>query len=56
MMQRVWPRTFAHLGCVAALAGAVGAIALRIVDPVPFIPTVGSGFPNLHLWASSSSA
>ena len=36
-------RTFAILGWITALAAAVGAIALRIVDPAPFIPT-GFGF------------
>jgi hypothetical protein len=36
-------RTFAILGWVTALAAAVGAIALRIVDPAPFIQT-GFGF------------
>lgn len=36
-------RTFAIVGWVVALAAAIGAIAWRIVDPAPFIPT-GFGF------------
>jgi hypothetical protein len=31
-------RPFAIVGCVAALVGAVGATAIRIVDPVPLLP------------------
>jgi hypothetical protein len=43
MMRRV-AQTYATVGSVAALAGAVGAIALRIVDPVPLLPgTFGFG-------------
>ena len=39
---------FAIVGFVAALAGAVGAIALRIVDPVPLLPgTFGFGVAAL---------
>jgi hypothetical protein len=41
-----WP--YAIVGLVAATAGAVGAIWLRIVDPVPLLPgTFGFGFTAL---------
>lgn len=31
-------RPYAAIGCILAVVGAVGAIALRIVDPVPLLP------------------
>lgn len=37
-MIRRLARPFAVVGCIAALGGAVGAITLRIVDPVPLLP------------------
>lgn len=37
-MIRRLARPFAVVGCIAALVGAVGAITLRIVDPVPLLP------------------
>jgi hypothetical protein len=47
MMKRL-ARPFAIVGCVAALAAAVGAITLRIVDPVPLLPgTFGFGVTAL---------
>ncbi len=47
MLKRL-ARPFAILGCVAALAAAVGAITLRIVDPVPLLPgTFGFGVTAL---------
>lgn len=47
MLKRL-ARPFAIVGCVAALAAAVGAITLRIVDPVPLLPgTFGFGVTAL---------
>jgi hypothetical protein len=41
-------RPFAVVGSVAAVAAAIGAIALRIVDPVPLLPgTFGFGVTAL---------
>jgi len=37
-MTRRLARPYAIVGWLAAVAGAVGAIALRIVDPVPMVP------------------
>ncbi len=46
MLRRAAP--FAIVGSVAAVAAAVGAIALRIVDPVPLLPgTFGFGVAAL---------
>jgi len=39
MMRRL-ARPYAFVGWIAALAGAVGALALRIVDPAPLLPGV----------------
>src|SRR5688572_3760019 len=39
MMRRL-ARPYADVGCAAALAGAIGTIALRIVDPAPLLPGV----------------
>lgn len=47
MMLRL-ARPYAVVGWVAAVAGALGAVALRIVDPVPLVPgTFGFGFTAL---------
>jgi hypothetical protein len=47
MMRRL-ARPYAVIGLVAALVGGVGAITLRIVDPVPIIPDT-LGFSDLAL-------
>ena len=47
-MMRTLARPYAVGGLVAALVGAVGAITLRIVDPVPLIPDE-FGFSDLAL-------
>ena len=47
-MRRRLARLYAIVGCLAALAGAVGAIALRIADPVPVVPNT-FGFGELAL-------
>lgn len=47
-MRRSLARPYAIVGCLAALAGAVGAIALRIADPVP-IAADTFGFGDLAL-------
>ena len=47
-MRRRLARLYAIVGCLAALAGAVGAIALRIADPVPVVPNT-FGFGDLAL-------
>ena len=41
-----WP--FAIVGLVVTIAGAIGAVALRIVDPVPVVPST-FGFADLSL-------
>lgn len=41
-------RLYAIVGCIAALSGAVGAITLRIVDPVPIVANT-FGFGDLAL-------
>ena len=46
-MRRV-ARPFAIIGLVAAIVGALGGIALRIVDPVPVVPNT-FGFGDLAL-------
>ena len=47
-MIRRLARPYVAVGVLAALAGAVGAIALRIADPVPIIPDA-LGFTDLAL-------
>ena len=47
-MRRRLARPYAIVGCLATLAGAVGAIALRIADPVPFVADT-FGFGDLAL-------
>lgn len=47
-MRRRLARPYAIVGCLAALAGAVGAIALRIADPVPMVADT-FGFGDLAL-------
>jgi hypothetical protein len=46
-MTRHLARPFATLGLLLAIAGAVGAIALRRLDPVPMIGSFGFGDPAL---------
>ena len=47
MMRRL-ARPYAIVGWLAALAGALGAITLRIVDPVPVVPNT-FGFTDMSL-------
>jgi hypothetical protein len=40
----VWARAFATVGWLLAVVGGIGAIALRLIDPVPVVPnTFGFG-------------